>query len=148
MKKYYSNFGTWELNATKLGWVHVHDDLVVCDSDDECIGEWDDELASGWLNEPTFVLKHEIHTKKDVEQHRLLVTYKDTVQAIFKSDQCDSKQSMEIAAHEYITTHGYLAEWYYQIKQLGGIKWNEDGTSNRPSWVPEMKVEDLSFIVQ
>lgn len=52
MKTYY-NFDDWSKDAKLIGWVHVHDDFVVCDDPDtdELLGEFSDETASGWLYE-------------------------------------------------------------------------------------------------
>lgn len=51
MKKHYENYESWENDSQKIGWVHVHDDLVVCDDPDsgECLGEWCDEDSGGFL---------------------------------------------------------------------------------------------------
>lgn len=46
----YLSFSEWEAKAKTIGWVHCHDNTVVCDDEhDSCIGEFDSELNSGWL---------------------------------------------------------------------------------------------------
>lgn len=50
MKIEYTNFDLWKSDATELGWVHIHDDLVVCDDEnDVCVGEFSSEANTGWL---------------------------------------------------------------------------------------------------
>lgn len=51
--KAYCNYTNWLDDANLIGWVHIHDDSVVCDDPDtgELLGEFNDETASGWLCE-------------------------------------------------------------------------------------------------
>lgn len=88
------------------------------------------------------VNKHE--KKKSVEQIRFLVLYKHETQAIFYRDNYKSDEETIEAIKLYIKQYGYLAKWYQLIRKQGGIKWNADGTSNRPNWKPEMLVENPS----
>lgn len=56
MVKYYFEFDIWKKDASILGWVHAHDNTVVCDGENgELIGEFDGE--KGWLisNEAKFI---------------------------------------------------------------------------------------------
>lgn len=96
-----------------------------------------------------FVIQREVVTryekKKPVEQVRLLILYKNETQAIFYRDNYLSDEETFEAAKLYVKTYGYLAKWYRLIRKQGGIKWNADGTSNRPDWKPEMMVENPSF---
>jgi hypothetical protein len=48
----FSDFESWKTQAELLGWVHVHDDIVVCDDPDsgEVLGEFNSENNSGWLS--------------------------------------------------------------------------------------------------
>lgn len=50
MKVSYTNFEKWQEDATALGWVHCHDNITVCDDEDDiCIGEFYSESETGWL---------------------------------------------------------------------------------------------------
>lgn len=46
----FTDYEKWTAEAYKAGWVHTHDDVVVCDDEHGCIGEWDDDIGQGWLN--------------------------------------------------------------------------------------------------
>ena len=46
-----NEYDRWKEIAYHVGWIHVHDNLLVCDLDDVCVGEWDDnaDKQSGWI---------------------------------------------------------------------------------------------------
>lgn len=49
MKKHYTDFNLWKSDVKELGWIHAHDNFVVCDGEhDELIGEFDSETNTGW----------------------------------------------------------------------------------------------------
>lgn len=43
----FTDFNEWKEKADKAGWVHIHDDFVVCDAGDYCVGEFGE--SAGWL---------------------------------------------------------------------------------------------------
>lgn len=45
---YFKSFIKWKAQAEKIGWVHCHDDIVVCDYENGCAGEFD-ASEGGWL---------------------------------------------------------------------------------------------------
>ena len=52
-KVVHHTFEAWKQKADTLGWVHCHDNFVVCDDDaDQCIGEFESSALSGWLIQP------------------------------------------------------------------------------------------------
>jgi hypothetical protein len=48
----YASFAEWKAKAETLGWVHCHDNFIVCDDEnDQCVGEFDSDANTGWLTE-------------------------------------------------------------------------------------------------
>lgn len=47
------DFTEWSTLANQLGWVHIHDNLIVVDDPGtgECLGEFDSDAEEGWINE-------------------------------------------------------------------------------------------------
>jgi hypothetical protein len=51
--KEYVEFEDWKHVAETIGWVHCHDDIVVCDDPDtdELLGEFDSTTNKGWIKQ-------------------------------------------------------------------------------------------------
>lgn len=50
-KEVVNKFSDWIVAAKNLGWVHLHDSILVLDDSDsgECVGEFDPETNEGWI---------------------------------------------------------------------------------------------------
>ena len=45
----YNLYEEWQKDANEIGWVHCHDNFVVCDDDYGCVGEFNSDTNTGWL---------------------------------------------------------------------------------------------------
>lgn len=49
MKTFLNNYSEWVAVTKSIGWVHIHNDLIVVDIDEVCIAEWDSINNNGWV---------------------------------------------------------------------------------------------------
>ncbi len=50
-KIYFKDWHEWRKHAAILGWLHLHNPIIVVDDPetDECVAEWDIGKESGWI---------------------------------------------------------------------------------------------------